>query len=122
MVTLHYTPNSTGENMSEIVKSVNKNFFKLFDTIDLITMNDDPQPECVYLCAYDEHIPKESHIIIDKSLAHIKKVLNTIFDKTTITDVWLFKCTSFEDAYKTALDMKEGCENDAELCYEPENN
>ena len=124
MLTLHYAPNPTGENMSEILHIECDNFEDLIVEIEYETelkfgfgkiKND-----IVYLCSFEDLGSEKAHILIDRNPGFIVNILEkSVIDKDFITDVWLFTFNSFEDAYKTALDMKEGCYYDSAFTYEP---
>jgi len=124
MVTLHYAPNPTGENMSEILHIVCDDFQDLIDTIEYETelKYGCVKKDIVYLCSFEDVQEEQAHILVDRNPDYINYVLDTtIRSKSDMTDVWLFTFTSFEDAYKTALDMKESCDYDCAFTYERKN-
>lgn len=122
MAKLHYAPNASGENSSEILIFESQNLQDLVDKIEYETMLKQDRNKLnnvVYLCSVDDLSCDQSHILVDRNASFICEVLQNVIINADIEDIWLFTCTSFEDAYKTALDMKEGCDYDSDLCYEP---
>ena len=120
MVKLHYAPYAVGENTASIFEYTFEDWEDLLDKIEFEThTNCKPITNVVYLCSFELKYEETAHILIDRNPDFILTILDeAIYNKEVIEHIWLFTCSSFEDAYKTALDMKEGCDYDSEFTYE----